>query len=170
MLLREKIDMSLGISVKNKTDELKRQRTTEKYNFQKRYRFDIIWDVYKKRLLASFGNRCFKCGIRDELVIDHHIPLALGGHTVEGNLVSLCKRCNNKKLDQPPEYYYTRQELDILMKILSRQADLLHFRFDFGAWESDPAKYLIDIGINPNIVFEFMKKLNHKSMPSEEVI
>ena len=43
---------------------------------------------------------CHYCGGRaqpKELTMDHIIPIARGGKSTKGNLVTACKACNNKK-------------------------------------------------------------------------
>ncbi len=40
---------------------------------------------------------CQTCGAKDDLVIDHVIPVALGGDTTMENLQALCRTCNLKK-------------------------------------------------------------------------
>jgi 5-methylcytosine-specific restriction endonuclease McrA len=45
---------------------------------------------------------CQYCGLQTkELTVDHVIPKVRGGETVWTNIVSACKRCNNKKGDRP---------------------------------------------------------------------
>lgn len=49
-----------------------------------------------------FEHRCAYCGIEDELVIEHAIPInkeRLGEHRL-GNLIPACRSCNAKKADQ----------------------------------------------------------------------
>ncbi len=46
------------------------------------------------------SERCYYCGTRvgrDNLTMDHLVPLSRGGKSVKGNLVPACKECNNKK-------------------------------------------------------------------------
>lgn len=43
------------------------------------------------------GNRCCKCGSRDNLEIDHIIPISKGGKSVPNNLQTLCHDCNYQK-------------------------------------------------------------------------
>jgi len=43
---------------------------------------------------------CYYCGRevgRDQLTMDHVVPLARGGKSKKGNIVPACKDCNNKK-------------------------------------------------------------------------
>jgi 5-methylcytosine-specific restriction endonuclease McrA len=50
-----------------------------------------------KRLKAS---DCFYCGSKDNLQIDHIIPIAKGGRHSIGNLVMACQPCNGSKNDK----------------------------------------------------------------------
>jgi 5-methylcytosine-specific restriction endonuclease McrA len=43
------------------------------------------------------GSRCVYCGSRDDMTLDHVIPEADGGPTVETNLVCCCAACNTMK-------------------------------------------------------------------------
>jgi len=48
---------------------------------------------------------CYYCGRkvpREELTMDHKIPLALGGTSSRENIVPSCKECNTKKKTLPP--------------------------------------------------------------------
>ena len=43
---------------------------------------------------------CYYCGTKvdpKELTMDHIVPVIRGGKSVKGNLVPVCKECNNKK-------------------------------------------------------------------------
>jgi 5-methylcytosine-specific restriction enzyme A len=43
---------------------------------------------------------CYYCGRivgRENLTMDHVVPLTRGGKSSKGNLVAACKECNNKK-------------------------------------------------------------------------
>ncbi len=56
-----------------------------------------------KRRLAK-GN-CHYCGRKiphGKLTMDHVVPLARGGKSVKGNLVTACKDCNNAKKNLLP--------------------------------------------------------------------
>ncbi|HCI14590.1 MAG TPA: hypothetical protein DFK12_11750 [Gallionellaceae bacterium] len=147
------------------------QRGKEKAELFKRFRLRVIADLYKKKFFSLFDHRCFKCGSKEKsqqefgrppiLCIDHHIPMARGGHLVPGNLVSLCRSCNNKKLDYPPEDFYTPSELERLKPILERQIELFSFKFDFDAWGEDREGYFLRLGIDADLVHELLFNPDH---------
>ena len=69
---------------------------------------DIKRERAKARLLRStqwwqrkLAKRvCYYCGRAtpaQELTMDHIVPVARGGRSTKGNLVTACKQCNNKK-------------------------------------------------------------------------
>lgn len=144
----------------------KGQRNKEKRELFKRFRFWPIADVYKRKFFMLFDNRCFKCGVKEKkepeigkppvLCIDHHVPMILGGHLVLGNLVSLCRSCNNFKHDSRPEIFYTKDELTILRQILDKQKDLFDFTFDWDRWNDDREDYLLGIGVKPELVHNLL--------------
>lgn len=72
----------------------------------------------KDYIYEKFNNRCFKCGNKNDLTIDHHIPLKCGiGLKIDKkkyNAVLLCRRCNNKKNNKMPEEFYNKIELELL--------------------------------------------------------
>ncbi len=44
--------------------------------------------------------RCYYCGRsvdKNELTMDHVVPIIRGGKSTKGNIVPACKECNNKK-------------------------------------------------------------------------
>lgn len=48
-------------------------------------------------VLDRDGWQCVYCGSKDNLQIDHIIPVSKGGATVLGNLETLCESCNSEK-------------------------------------------------------------------------
>lgn len=92
-------------------------------------------------------------GFPPNLCMDHHVPMALGGHLVPGNLVSLCRRCNGLKLDKSPTEFYTQEELERLQPLLDAQEDLFNFSFDIDKWKNDKETYLLELGIEKEIVY-----------------
>jgi hypothetical protein len=138
------------------------QRNKEKRDLFRPYRLRVIEDLYKRRFFEHFGNRCFKCGklekakqevgVPPNLCMDHHLPMALGGHLVPGNLVSLCRDCNERKLDKHPTEFYTREELSRLKPLLDTQGCIFDFSFNWDQWEEDREAYLLAIGIDKELV------------------
>jgi len=163
--------IGINIPALREVDAIKRQRNKEKQEFFKRFRLRAIEDIYKNKFFALFDHRCFKCGIKEKayseigqppaLCIDHHIPMILGGHSVTGNLVALCRICNNKKRDLPPEEFYTSEELNKLKPILDKQSDIFNFTFDWDYWNKDRKGYLLSLGIEPNLVHELLYNHEH---------
>lgn len=68
------------------------------------------WSIYR-----TFDFKCFRCGSKDLLTIDHHINnniLSLS------NGVILCKRCNTLKHSKDPKDFYNEEELSSLSSLL----------------------------------------------------
>ncbi|ART51776.1 hypothetical protein CBP34_09065 [Acidovorax carolinensis] len=138
------------------------QRNKEKRELFSQYPFRIIDRLYKKKFFNLFGNCCFKCGKLEKstqeigfppnLCMDHHIPMALGGHLIPGNLVSLCRRCNGLKLDKSPSEFYKQEELERLQPLLDSQEELFKFSFDMDKWKNNKETYLIELGIEEEVV------------------
>lgn len=147
------------------------QRSKEKRELFKRFRHRVIENVYKKKFFELFDHRCFKCGVKEKpypeigqppiLCIDHHVPMALGGHLVPGNLVALCRSCNNKKLDLPPEEFYSPSELEKLQPILDSQEEVFSFSFDWDLWDDDRQNYLLSLGVDAGLVQELLFNPEH---------
>jgi hypothetical protein len=87
--------------------------------------------------------------------------MALGGHLVPGNLVALCRDCNNKKLDSPPEEFYTPIELERLQPILLQQHEIFSFTFDDEAWRNDREAYLLSLGVDRGLIQEILFNPEH---------
>ena len=52
------------------------------------------WQVKLSKGLCHFCSEKFS---KEELTMDHLVPLARGGKSTKGNLVVACKICNSKK-------------------------------------------------------------------------
>jgi 5-methylcytosine-specific restriction endonuclease McrA len=48
------------------------------------------------------GDRCYYCGRKSKLTLDHFVPLAKGGDHCVSNLVFACSPCNSRKRDLDP--------------------------------------------------------------------
>jgi 5-methylcytosine-specific restriction endonuclease McrA len=77
--------------------------------------YDTISQKALEELLERYENKCSYCGIevrqRDNLHMDHIIPLKLGGpHTIE-NLAPACKTCNLEKGSMTKEEFLEKRRL-----------------------------------------------------------
>jgi 5-methylcytosine-specific restriction endonuclease McrA len=161
----------LTTMTKQSTEAYPGQRGSEKRKLFEPFRVRVIKDVYRSRFFASFQNKCFKCGLPEKvkqeysappaLCIDHHVPMFLGGHLVPGNLVALCRDCNNRKRDRPPIDFYTEDELSRLKPFLDSQEELFAFKFNWLRWQEDRKTYLLDVGVKPEIVQAVLTDENH---------
>lgn len=70
-------------------------------------------------VLAAFDGVCAYCGVDGPMQMDHFIPLKHGGHTVAGNVVPACARCNSSKQDRMPATWCERE-------VFKRVHDVLH--------------------------------------------
>lgn len=144
------------------TEAIKLQRNKEKRELFKSFVYAVIEEHAKRRFFAYFGDACFKCGSPGPLVMDHHVPIILGGHLVPGNLVALCEHCNNRKSDALPESFYTPAELERLKGFLDNQHCIFDFAFDWKAWEANCESYLLSLGIAPDLVREVLENPDHR--------
>lgn len=51
----------------------------------------------RKRVFSNDNNKCVSCGSRNDLTIDHIIPVVKGGGNDPDNLQTLCRKCNSSK-------------------------------------------------------------------------
>ncbi len=65
--------------------------------------------TYFKELSKVYGCQCLACGCHEGLVIDHIIPVSLGGCTTWENLQILCKGCNSNKYTKVIDYRPNRE-------------------------------------------------------------
>lgn len=144
------------------TKEVKAFRNVEKRELFGRFGLAVVEEHAKGKFFSFFGDRCFKCDSPGPLVMDHHVPITLGGHLVPGNLVALCRPCNNGKRDAPPEAFYSPSELDRLAPFLEGQHALFNFSFDRNAWKADRGGYLLSLGIDPALVAEVLGNPEHR--------
>lgn len=57
-----------------------------------------LLDEWKRRdVLDLDGNKCVQCGSKEDLVIDHIIPMTVKVDNRLENLQCLCRKCNVKK-------------------------------------------------------------------------
>ena len=57
---------------------------------------------WQARLSAGICHYCGKTFKREELTMDHVVPLSRSGKSVKGNVVVSCKPCNSEKKHHTP--------------------------------------------------------------------
>ncbi|MEU5382663.1 HNH endonuclease [Kitasatospora cineracea] len=62
------------------------------------------WSSRRAQALARDRFRCRQCGEREELEVDHRIPVSRGGSWELENLQTLCRPCHRRKT------YATKEE------------------------------------------------------------
>lgn len=55
------------------------------------------WDGIRQKVLDRDGHKCARCGVKDNLTIDHITQLSVGGKNDLNNLQILCVDCHEKK-------------------------------------------------------------------------
>lgn len=82
-----------------------------------------MWD-------ALFGlfefNSCLYCGEKDcNMVMDHFVPVRLGGRTEAGNLLPCCQICNASKRAKHPKDWLTESSYTAIVEFLelTREVD-----------------------------------------------
>jgi 5-methylcytosine-specific restriction endonuclease McrA len=59
-----------------------------------------IFEISNLELKRLYESPCAQCGNKQEITIDHIIPISRGGRHAIGNLQPLCKHCNSSKKDK----------------------------------------------------------------------
>lgn len=72
---------------------LSRQRTARK-------RGNGVYKILKRDLRRLYLKPCIYCGKRENITLDHVVPIARGGVHGIGNLAPACKPCNSSKRDK----------------------------------------------------------------------
>lgn len=78
---------------------------------------------FKAALIARDGDRCIYCDANDRLVVDHMVPIVLGGTDAEDNLALACKPCNSGKAGRTPELANMTIRVTTAAKALARYRD-----------------------------------------------
>ena len=77
-------------------DEAFKKREREKARALRKSRW------WQNKLQAGVCDYCGECFERDELTMDHIVPVARGGRSVKGNVAVSCKQCNTDKKTSTP--------------------------------------------------------------------
>jgi 5-methylcytosine-specific restriction endonuclease McrA len=55
-------------------------------------------------LVEACGGRCLRCGVVEDLTVDHIVPLSLSGSNTIENIQPLCSECNGIKGCETTDY------------------------------------------------------------------
>jgi 5-methylcytosine-specific restriction endonuclease McrA len=147
------------------TETYKGQRNAEKRALRKYYVQEVIYEHFRQRVFAQFGYKCARCGARSaKLEWDHHYPMILGGHLAPGNIVPLCRPCNQAKHDADPADFYSPGDLARIEALLVEQRTLMAFEWRVNRWyssEQSRRRYLLEIGLDPDLVHEMFSDPQH---------
>jgi len=61
------------------------------------YSIRRIGSQLRIRIYDRDNNKCLRCGSKENLTIDHIVPVSMGGVKEKFNLQTLCKHCNQWK-------------------------------------------------------------------------
>lgn len=53
--------------------------------------------ILERELKALYASACAFCGSKDDITMDHIIPISRGGNHSIGNIQPLCRKCNSRK-------------------------------------------------------------------------
>tara|TARA_Y100001937_G_scaffold123596_1_gene186716 strand:- start:687 stop:1226 length:540 start_codon:yes stop_codon:yes gene_type:complete len=70
-----------------------------------KFQFKVV-SAHRREIITRDDNTCQYCGKEfpsNKLTLDHLIPKSKGGKNTWENLVTACKKCNQKKGDRTPE-------------------------------------------------------------------
>jgi 5-methylcytosine-specific restriction endonuclease McrA len=80
-----------------KRKEAQRPRKNARQQIRNRLVKGSKFIVLDKELRKLYSQPCFMCDTKENLSIDHIIPLVRGGNHSIGNLMTLCRPCNASK-------------------------------------------------------------------------
>ena len=81
----------------DKIEEYKKNKSLEKTYKYRRKKASIVISKIKQQVFDMHGEKCLCCGDKNNLSIDHIIPVKKGGTNKIDNLQPLCLSCNSKK-------------------------------------------------------------------------
>lgn len=99
--------------IKARARQWKKENPEKNREQSRRYRArkaDVTIDsVDEQKIYELSGNACFYCGGKEDLSLDHVVPLSGGGAHAESNLVVACRSCNSSKHNTPLEEWLQTQ-------------------------------------------------------------
>jgi 5-methylcytosine-specific restriction endonuclease McrA len=108
---KDELNLKRAIRAQRNPAQTKQSRRRWAENNPEKMRASRIKALQKRRLLEKSStyqipvkaimklqkNACFYCGAKENIEIDHIVPISKGGRNSEGNLISACVACNRSK-------------------------------------------------------------------------
>ena len=66
--------------------------------------------LWRETIKEKWNNECAYCGSKENLTLDHVIPLCNGGSDTTPNLVCCCRECNHDKSHNKWDEWYMGKE------------------------------------------------------------
>lgn len=89
------------INIERASRERNREKNRPAKNARQQIRNRIVqgktYSISDKDLRKLYNQPCSFCGTKENLSIDHIIPLSRGGSHTVGNMMTLCRPCNSSK-------------------------------------------------------------------------
>lgn len=82
--------------VRNKIERIRDHQKRAKDKFSK-----SIWEM----VCQKYSNSCVYCGTKDNITIEHRLPVSLGGNNSFHNLAPACLSCNSSKRNKTESDY-----------------------------------------------------------------
>lgn len=82
----------------NKKNKLKYQNNVRASHLKRKAVLNSkTFHISERELKALYASACAFCGGRDDITMDHIIPVSRGGNHSIGNIQPLCRKCNSRK-------------------------------------------------------------------------
>jgi hypothetical protein len=92
--------LSIERASRERRKAFQRPRKNARQQIRNRLLVANIWIIKDSEINALYSRPCYNCGTKENLSIDHNIPLSRGGRHSIGNLQTLCRPCNSSKGDK----------------------------------------------------------------------
>lgn len=80
-----------------KNKEKHRPGKNARQSIRKRKLSNTPFEIINKDLKRVYDSKCWRCGTKDNLSMDHVVPISRGGNHATGNIMTLCRSCNSSK-------------------------------------------------------------------------